>query len=107
MKKRTPDWTGFIMDERNEPAVLMALNDSGGIYKGMAFESWSFDGNFFAIWNMKGNPVWCHKKNFKVLSRGTLSGLPKHIKRASDWARMKLEHNCNLTENRSKLEEFE
>jgi hypothetical protein len=34
---------------------------------------------------MAGNPVWCHKKNFKVLSRGTVKGLPAHIRYVHDW----------------------
>lgn len=97
-KKATPCWISFICEEGNIPAVLEAKNHSGGIYNGMAFESWAFDGDYFSIWNMAGKAVWCHKKNFKILSRGTVAGLHPMIKTVKDWKQLKHEHNNRLND---------
>jgi hypothetical protein len=101
-KKPTPCWISFICHDGSIPAVLEAKNHGGGIYKGMAFESWAFDGEYFAIWNMAGNAVWCHKKNFKLLSRGTVYGLPKIAKFVDDWRGLKSQTNKALNDRLNK-----
>jgi hypothetical protein len=98
-KKKTPCWVSFICQEGAIPAVLEAKNHGGGIYKGMAFESWAFDGEYFAIWNMAGNAVWCHKKNFNILSSGTVGDLPATTNEIPDWKELKRQHNEKLCQS--------
>ncbi len=84
MKKFAPkpkrpmiNWLEFILEDGAIPAVVEAKNNSGGIYRGGRFTAWDFEGQFYAIWNQAGNPVWCHKDNFNLLSKGTVNALSK------------------------------
>lgn len=94
--KRTPCWSTFIGTEGAVPAILKAKNHSGGLYTGRAFCAWHFDGTYFSIWNMAGNAVWSHKKNFEIVSRGTVAGLSKDLPFTADWQELKNSINKRL-----------
>lgn len=83
------NWMDFILADGAIPAIVEARNNSGGIYKGGRFTCWDFEGNFFAIWNTSGNPVWSHKNNFKLLSKGTVATMQtsqfKYVKFVKDY----------------------
>lgn len=74
-KRKMQSWMNFILQDTAIPAIVEAQNSSGGLFPGMRTEAWDFDGEFFAIHNNLGNPVWCHKNNLKLLSRGTVEAL--------------------------------
>lgn len=74
-KRNMMCWLDFILAEGAIPAVVEAVNNSGGIYRGGRFLCWDFEGNFFAIWNQAGNSVWIHKDNVTLLSKGTVPTL--------------------------------
>jgi hypothetical protein len=101
-KRAIVSWMDFILEEGAVPAVVEARNNSGGIYKGGRFTCWDFEGNFFAIWNTAGNPVWCHKFNLKLLSKGTVKTMQttkfKSVKFVKDYQMLlKAEvPNCGL-----------
>lgn len=73
-KRPHRNWIDFILgnDGKNIPAVVESLNDGSGMIKGQRFIAWDFEGNYFAIHNSAQNAVWCHRKNFNLLSIGTL-----------------------------------
>jgi hypothetical protein len=66
------NWINFILAEGNQCAIVEAVNGSGGMAEGMQFKAFDFHKGFVAIFNQRGNAVWCHKKNLKVISKGTV-----------------------------------
>jgi hypothetical protein len=76
-KRQMANWFDFILEDGAIPAVVEAVNNSGGLYRRGRFLSWDFDGNYYAIWNQCGNSVWCHGDNLKLLSKGSVKTLSK------------------------------
>lgn len=65
-------WLDFILTDGNECATVEAVNGSGGMAEGMKFKAFDVQGNHIAIWNQRGRAVWCHKKNLKVIEKGSV-----------------------------------
>lgn len=70
-----PSWLGFILDDDNTPAVIEAVNGSGGLFVGFRAIAWHLENDYYAIHNNVGNQVWCHKDNFIVINRGNVKGM--------------------------------
>ena len=65
-------WLDFILTEGNRCAIVEALNGSGGMSEGMQFKAFDVCKNHVAIWNQRSRAVWCHKKNLKIIDKGTV-----------------------------------
>jgi hypothetical protein len=74
-KRIMQPWLDFILAEGAIPAVVESKNNGGGLVAGQKYISWDFDGQYYAIRNQSGNAVWCHKKNLKLASIGTVDAL--------------------------------
>lgn len=73
MPRKMRPWLEFICSTDAVPAIVEATNSSGGLCKGKQYKCWDFEGTFYAIWNQAGNSVWCHKRNLKLVSPGTVN----------------------------------
>jgi len=62
------NWLDFICD--NKPAILKAVKQGSGIYKGETYQCWEVERGMYRIWNSRGNAVLAAKGYFIVVDGG-------------------------------------
>lgn len=70
--KQMKNWIDFATNGKNKPAIVEAINGSGGMAEGMRFKCFDKTKSHVAIWNQRSRAVWSHRKNFKVIEKGTV-----------------------------------